>query len=119
MIRADRMRTTRLRRCLPFWYKSTYRVTAIRLLSMIRKTAVKQAKAAPEVPANSRTTTTKTIPIEPPSPAKVQLKIYEEAVGLFSQRKMREAHARFAEASKGPDAHVADKARSYAQVCER
>ena len=86
---------------------------------MIRKTAVKQAKAAPEVPAKSRTTTTKTIPIEPPSPAKVQLKIYEEAVGLFSQRKMREAHARFAEASKGPDAHVADKARSYAQVCER
>jgi len=86
---------------------------------MIRKTPVKQAKPAPEVPARDRATTTKTIAIEPPSPAKVQLKIYEEAVSLFSQRKLREALARFLEAARGPDAHVADKARSYAQVCER
>ncbi len=57
--------------------------------------------------------------VEPPSPAKIQLKIYEEAVSLFSQRKLREALAKFLEAAKGPDSHVADKSRSYAQVCER
>jgi tetratricopeptide (TPR) repeat protein len=56
---------------------------------------------------------------EPLTPAKIQLKTYEEAVGLFSQRKLREALDRFREAAKGPDSHVADKARSYAQVCER
>jgi tetratricopeptide (TPR) repeat protein len=86
---------------------------------MIRKTPVKQAKPAPEVPAKSRVTSTKTISIDPPSPAKIQLGIYEEGVSLFSQRKLREAHTRFLEAAKGPDSHVADKARSYSQVCER
>jgi tetratricopeptide (TPR) repeat protein len=86
---------------------------------MIRTTPVKQVKPAQEIPAKGRATTTKTISIEPPSPAKVQLSIYEEGVSLFSQRKLREAHTRFLEAAKGPEAHVADKSRSYAQVCER
>lgn len=56
---------------------------------------------------------------EPPSPFEVQLKIYEQAVQLFSQRKLAEARDRFLEVAKGPAPHISDKARSYVQVCER
>jgi tetratricopeptide (TPR) repeat protein len=56
---------------------------------------------------------------EPPSPTEVQLRIYEHAVQLFSQRKLTEALDRFLEVAKGPAPHISDKARSYAQVCER
>jgi len=38
---------------------------------------------------------------------------------LFSQRKYNEAIELFQETAKGPKADVADKARSYAQICER
>jgi tetratricopeptide (TPR) repeat protein len=48
-----------------------------------------------------------------------QMKQWEEAVHLFSQKKFAPAHARFAEAATGPAAHIADKARSYAQICAR
>jgi tetratricopeptide (TPR) repeat protein len=57
--------------------------------------------------------------IEGPSASEVQLKIYEHAVQLFSQRKLEEARERFLEVAKGPAPHISDKARSYAQVCER
>jgi tetratricopeptide (TPR) repeat protein len=56
---------------------------------------------------------------EGPSPAQLQLKTFEHAVRLFSQRKLAEARDRFVESAKGPAAHIADKARSYIQVCER
>jgi Tfp pilus assembly protein PilF len=49
----------------------------------------------------------------------LQMKQWEEAVQLFSQKKFSAAHARFAEAASGPAAHIADKARSYAQICSR
>jgi tetratricopeptide (TPR) repeat protein len=48
-----------------------------------------------------------------------QMKQWEQAVSLFSQKKFAPAHARFVEAAEGPAAHIADKARSYAQICER
>jgi tetratricopeptide (TPR) repeat protein len=87
---------------------------------MIRKTAVKQTRPAAAVPPlKDRATVATTVAAEAPSPAKIQLKTYEQAVGLFSQRNLPEALERFTEAAKGPDAPVADKARSYAQVCER
>ena len=54
-----------------------------------------------------------------PSPSARQLKTYEEAIALFAQSKLAEAHKRFLEAISGPAPHIADKARSYAQVCER
>ena len=54
-----------------------------------------------------------------PSGFDVQLKVYEQAIQLFSQRKLGEARDRFNEAAKGPAAQIADKARSYAQICER
>ncbi len=57
--------------------------------------------------------------VEPPNPFDAQLKIYEQAVQLFSQRKLAEARDRFLEVAKGPAPHISDKARSYAQVCER
>lgn len=56
---------------------------------------------------------------EPPSPSSIQLKTYEEAVSLFAQSKLPEALKRFLDAAKGPAPHISDKARSYAQVCER
>jgi tetratricopeptide (TPR) repeat protein len=48
-----------------------------------------------------------------------QMKQWEDAVGLFSQKKFALAHSRFTEAAAGPAAHIADKARSYAQICAR
>jgi hypothetical protein len=56
---------------------------------------------------------------EGPSPSELQLKCYELAVRLFSQRKLAEARDRFVESARGPAAHISDKARSYIQVCER
>lgn len=56
---------------------------------------------------------------EPPTAAQVQLEVWGRAVELFSQGKLLEARDRFLETAKGPAAHIADKARSYAQVCER
>jgi hypothetical protein len=57
--------------------------------------------------------------IEGPSAVEVQLKNYEQAIQLFSQRKLAEARVRFIEVAKGPAPHISDKARSYVQVCER
>src|SRR5947209_3193515 len=51
--------------------------------------------------------------------ALAQMKQWEEAVKLFSQKKFAPAKARFTEAASGPAAHIADKARSYAQICAR
>jgi Tfp pilus assembly protein PilF len=48
-----------------------------------------------------------------------QMKQWEDAVHLFSQKKFTQAHDRFNEAAGGPAAHIADKARSYAQICAR
>jgi hypothetical protein len=80
----------------------------------------------PEKTPPEKTSPAKTSPakktaavVEPPSAFEVQLKNYEQAVQLFSQRKLAEARVRFIEVAKGPAPHISDKARSYAQVCER
>jgi tetratricopeptide (TPR) repeat protein len=57
--------------------------------------------------------------VQGPSATELQLKAYEQAIHLFSQRKLKEARAGFLEATKGPAHHISDKARSYTQVCER
>jgi tetratricopeptide (TPR) repeat protein len=54
-----------------------------------------------------------------PSASELQFKAYERAIQLFSQRKLTEARDEFLQATKGPAPHIADKARSYVQVCER
>jgi tetratricopeptide (TPR) repeat protein len=61
------------------------------------------------------------LPAAPAAPSghDVQLKNYEQAIKLFSQRKLAEARELFLEAAKGPAAQISDKARSYAQICER
>jgi len=56
---------------------------------------------------------------EPISPGAKQLKTWEQAVRLFTERRFAEACGPFGEAALGPDKQVADKARSYLQVCER
>src|SRR5579863_8015973 len=82
-----------------------------------KKTSVPEKKDAP-APRSSAVGKTATA-VEPPSAFEVQLKIYEQAVQLFSQRKLAEARDRFLEVAKGPAPHISDKARSYVQVCER
>ena len=49
----------------------------------------------------------------------LQMKQWEEAVGMFSQKQFAAANERFALAATGPAFHIADKARSYAQICAR
>ena len=56
---------------------------------------------------------------EPPSPTKLQLIVFDEAVQLFSKQRFAEAKVRFVKAMEGPALHVRDKARSYGQVCDR
>src|SRR3984885_4191559 len=82
-----------------------------------KKTTAPAKKSAPVV--KSSAVGKMTPGSEPPSAFEVQLKIYEQAVQLFSQRKLAEARDRFLEVAKGPAPHISDKARSYAQVCER
>jgi hypothetical protein len=48
-----------------------------------------------------------------------QLQAWECAVRLFTQKRYEEACAVFREVAAGPAAHIADKARSYLQICER
>jgi tetratricopeptide (TPR) repeat protein len=81
-------------------------------VSATKSTAVPSASASRSASGSNRA-------IEPPSAMEVQLKIYENAVQLFSQRKLVEARLRFLEVVKGPAPHISDKARSYVQVCER
>src|SRR5579863_2207953 len=82
-----------------------------------KKTSVPEKKDAP-APRSSAAGKTATA-VELPSASEVQLKIYEQAVQLFSQRKLAEARDRFLEVAKGPEPHISDKALSYVQVCER
>jgi tetratricopeptide (TPR) repeat protein len=49
----------------------------------------------------------------------LQMKQWEEAVGMFSKKQFSVAHDRFVVAATGPAAHISDKARSYAQICSR
>ena len=75
------------------------------------KTAVAPPPAAKAAPAK---TAAKTV-----TASETQLKVWEHAVQLFTQRKFAEACAAFREAAQGPASHIADKARSYLQICER
>jgi Tfp pilus assembly protein PilF len=60
-----------------------------------------------------------TIKDAPARPVDLQLKTWDAAVQLFSQRRYDEAASLFRDAANGPAVHVADKARSYGQICER
>ena len=53
------------------------------------------------------------------TPAQDQIRTFELALQSFGQRRFAEATTQFEHAMKGPASHVADKARSYAQVCSR
>jgi len=58
-------------------------------------------------------------PVEPPSPTKLQLQVFDQAIRNFGQGHFAEAKAGFEEAMRGPAVHVKDKALSYLQVCLR
>jgi tetratricopeptide (TPR) repeat protein len=61
----------------------------------------------------------KDLPQDLPRPTDLQLNTWNDAVQMFSQRRFEEALPLFREASRGPAVHVADKARSYEQICLR
>src|SRR5579862_50256 len=48
-----------------------------------------------------------------------QQRKWEEAVKLFTNGKFSDARAKFQEVAAGPRAEISDKARTYAQMCER
>lgn len=80
-----------------------------------RKRASASAVKAPSAghPGNA------SAPNQPQSAARAQMLAFEQAVRLFSERKFEQACELFATVVKGPASDVADKARSYYQVCER
>jgi Flp pilus assembly protein TadD len=77
-----------------------------------KKPTVTSAKtaAAPKTAAKIEPTLT---------PAAKQLQCWKQAMQLFAERDFARARERFREVSAGPDSQVADKARSYMQICER
>jgi hypothetical protein len=83
---------------------------------MIKK---KAAGAKTAAPAAAPKTAAKTAVQEPVSPGALQLKAWGQAMQLFGQRNFGAAIENFREVAKGPDSQVADKARSYLQICER
>lgn len=79
-----------------------------------KKTAaaeVKPAKAAAKAPVAAQA------PVK--TPAALQMEVWVQAVRNFSQGRFAEALRLFSEVAKGPARDVADKARTYIQVCER
>ncbi len=98
--------------------------------------AAPSAKAAKAQPAARAVPTKPLVPVKSASELKaaaaleaavaqgraalqLQMKQWEQAVQLFTQKKYKMAEVRFGEAASGPAAHIADKARSYAQICAR
>jgi tetratricopeptide (TPR) repeat protein len=82
------------------------------------------AKAASHTPAKAVSHANakppaKTAPPAGPPPGMLQMKSWALAMKLFGERRFADACAAFKEASRGPNFQVADKARSYAQICER
>jgi tetratricopeptide (TPR) repeat protein len=54
-----------------------------------------------------------------PTEAERQLDAWEAAMRAFAQQRFEEACENFRRAAAGPASHIADKARSYMQICER
>src|SRR5882724_10149191 len=77
---------------------------------------LKTAQASKAVKVKTNSVAASETPLRP---AEIQLKTWDAAVRLFSQRRYGEAAPLFREAAGGPAVHVADKARSYEQICER
>ncbi len=84
-----------------------------------KKTSAAVTKSTSSADAPSKSSAGKAVVAEAPSAFELQLKLYESAVQLFAQRKLSDAREQFLEVVKGPAPHISDKARSYAQVCER
>ncbi len=80
--------------------------------------AAASAKASAK-PAGGKPTAQKPVVPSGPSAAELQLKAYENAIRLFSAAKLAEARAAFQQATSGPASQIADKARTYAEVCRR
>jgi tetratricopeptide (TPR) repeat protein len=106
-------------------------------MATTKKTTAEPAhKAAKAQPASRSVPTHLTVPVRSAAEVKaaaaleaaaaqgraalqLQMKQWEEAVRMFSQKQFSAANDRFALAATGPAAHIADKARSYAQICSR
>jgi tetratricopeptide (TPR) repeat protein len=78
-----------------------------------KKTAVAATPIAPSTKPTRQTAEPKV------SAAEAQLHAWEKAMRHFARQEFEPASAAFHDATGGPAAHVADKARCYAQICER
>lgn len=94
-------------------------VTGFMTKKKISAPAIKSAAASKGGAAAVPAIVVKATVIESPNASELQLKSYEQAVRLFAHGKLIEALERFREVATGPAAHIADKARSYARICER
>ena len=105
---------------LTFCYISTYRVAfEWSLLMTKKKISAAGTKSSTSAAAPARSVADGKLAVEAPSASELQLKLYESAVQLFAQRRLGEARDQFLEVARGPAPHISDKARSYAQVCDR
>lgn len=75
--------------------------------------------AKPAVPQRGAVTAADGNGPEQPTPASVQFAAFQEGIRLFTARNFTSACEAFARAVQGPAADIADKARSYLQICER
>jgi tetratricopeptide (TPR) repeat protein len=86
-------------------------------------TPVRTAAAKPVVPVKSAAEVRAAAALEAAaSQARAalqsQMKAWEDGVRQFSLKKFSVARVHFTEAASGPAAHIADKARSYGQICD-
>ncbi|MDE3194705.1 MAG: hypothetical protein KGN84_00050 [Acidobacteriota bacterium] len=86
---------------------------------MIKKKTTATGKSAVAPQSAAKVPATRTAGAKTISAAEKQLKAWEQAMQMFTQRKFADAATAFREAAAGPASHIADKARSYLQICER
>jgi tetratricopeptide (TPR) repeat protein len=84
-----------------------------------KKTPAASPKTTGSTPVAAAPTFKAAPPPAAPRPVDQQLKTWDTAVRLFADKRYPEALELFRQTSAGPAVHVADKARSYAQICER
>lgn len=87
-------------------------------MPMIKKKTPVTGKTAVAPPQAAKATAAKTA-AKTNTPSEKQLIAWEHAMQLFTKRKFADACSAFREAAQGPASHIADKARSYLQICER
>src|ERR1041385_7098503 len=86
---------------------------------MNKKKSTEPVKAAAAAAPGGKALAGKTGGTKTVTPGERQLKAGENAAQVFRQRQLSRAGEASREVAAGPAAHIADKARSYIQICDR